>query len=223
MKKIYIVIPSRNEKGRVENVVKSVKLEGFENIIVVDDGSTDGSGELAQKEGAIVLRHPINLGAGAATQTGIAFALLNNADIIVTIDGDMQHYPSDINSLIQEMNSKNLDLVIGSRFLKDNSAIPPDRRLVNFLANIFSGIITGIFVSDSQSGMKAISSSFASKLQFTFDGYEFCTEILKIAHQKKAKYGEVPIAVHYDKELLNKGQSWRNVGKMVFRLIKYFT
>jgi UDP-N-acetylglucosamine---dolichyl-phosphate N-acetylglucosaminyltransferase len=223
MKKIFVVIPSRNEKGRVENVVKSVKLEGFKNIIVVDDGSTDGSGELAEKEGAIVLRHPINLGAGAATQTGIAFALLQEADIIVTIDGDMQHYPSDINSLIQEMNLKNLDLVIGSRFLKDNSGIPPDRRLVNFLANIFSGIITGIFVSDSQSGMKAISSNFASKLQFTFDGYEFCTEILKIAHQNKVKYGEVPIAVHYDKELLNKGQSWRNVGNMVFRLIKYFT
>jgi glycosyltransferase involved in cell wall biosynthesis len=223
MKKIFIVIPSRNEKGRVENVVKSVKLEGFEKIIVVDDGSTDGSGELAEKEGAIVLRHQVNLGAGAATQTGIAFALLQGADIIVTIDGDMQHYPSDIRLLIQEMNSKNLDLVIGSRFIKVNPAIPPDRRIFNFLANIFSGIITGIFVSDSQSGMKAISSNFAIKLQFTFDGYEFCTEILKIAHQNNAKYGEVPIDVHYDKELINKGQSWRNIGNMVFRLIKYFT
>ncbi|MEY2905087.1 MAG: hypothetical protein RJA52_1103 [Bacteroidota bacterium] len=223
MENIFIIIPSRNEKGRVENVVRLVKSEGFHQIVVVDDGSTDGSGYLAKKEGATVLRHKVNLGAGAATQTGITYALQMGADIIVTIDGDMQHYPEDIHSLIKEMNSKNLDLVIGSRFLKKNEGIPQDRRIVNFLANIFSGIITGLFVSDSQSGMKAISAEFASKLQFTFDGYEFCTEILKIAHQNKVKFGEVPISVHYDRQLLNKGQSWRNVGRMVFRLIKYFT
>jgi glycosyltransferase involved in cell wall biosynthesis len=223
MKKIFIVIPSRNEKGRVEQVVKGVKNEGFEHIIVVDDGSTDGSGLLAEKEGATVLRHQINLGAGAATQTGIHFALKKGADVIVTIDADMQHFPEDIHHLVSEMEENNCDLVIGSRFLKKNNTIPQDRRLINFLANIFSGIITGLFVSDSQSGMKAISSTFASKIHFTFDGYEFCTEILKIAHQNKAKYSEVPISVVYDKQLLNKGQNWRNIGKMVFRLFKYFT
>ncbi len=219
---IYIVVPAKNEGLRVAKVVQSILAEGYSNVIVVDDGSEDDTSEHAKSAGAKVIRHLVNLGAGAATQTGIEYALTKGADTIVTMDGDSQHFASDIPKLVAHLNNQNLDLVIGSRFLDAVNQIPVDRIIVNKLANIFSGIITGLFVTDSQSGMKAFHSNLAAKMHFTFDGYEFCTEILKITHQEKARFGEVPIQVKYAEELQGKGQSWKNIGKMVFRLLKYF-
>lgn len=219
---IYIVVPAKNEGKRVAKVVRSIIEEGYSNVVVVDDGSEDGTAEYAKNAGAMVLTHLVNLGAGAATQTGIEYALTKGANTIVTMDGDSQHFASDISKLVHHLNNHNLDLVIGSRFLDPLNLIPTDRIIVNKLANIFSGIITGLFITDSQSGMKAMHANLAAKMHFTFDGYEFCTEILKIAHQEKARYGEIPIQVRYSEELSGKGQSWRNVGKMVFRLLKYF-
>ncbi len=222
MEDIYIVVPAKNEGARVAKVVQSIIEEGYHNVVVVDDGSDDDTALHAQKSGAIVLKHLVNLGAGAATQTGIEYALVKGANTIVTMDGDAQHFASDIPKLVQHLNDRNLDLVIGSRFLDPNNQIPTDRIVVNKLANLFSGIITGLFVTDSQSGMKAMHANLASKMHFTFDGYEFCTEILKIAHHEKARFDEIPIQVKYSEELSGKGQSWRNVGQMVFRLLKYF-
>lgn len=220
--KIYIVVPAKNEGERVAIVVQSILSEGFSNIIVVDDGSDDNTSEYAKSAGAKVIRHLVNLGAGAATQTGIEYALTKGATTIVTMDGDSQHFASDIPKLVDHLYNEDLDLVIGSRFLDPVNQIPLDRIIINKLANIFSGIITGLFVTDSQSGMKAIHANLAAKMHFTFDGYEFCTEILKITHQEKARFGEVPIQVQYAEELQGKGQSWKNIGKMVFRLLKYF-
>lgn len=220
--KIYIVVPAKNEGERVAIVVQSILSEGFSNIIVVDDGSDDNTSEYAKSAGAKVIRHLVNLGAGAATQTGIEYALTKGATTIVTMDGDSQHFASDIPKLVDHLYNQDLDLVIGSRFLDPVNQIPLDRIIINKLANIFSGIITGLFVTDSQSGMKAIHANLAAKMHFTFDGYEFCTEILKITHQEKARFGEVPIQVQYAEELQGKGQSWKNIGKMVFRLLKYF-
>ncbi|MGA1544310.1 MAG: glycosyltransferase family 2 protein [Saprospiraceae bacterium] len=220
--KIYIVVPAKNEGERVAIVVQSILSEGFSNIIVVDDGSDDNTSEYAKSAGAKVIRHLVNLGAGAATQTGIEYALTKGATTIVTMDGDSQHFASDIPKLVDHLYNQDLDLVIGSRFLDPVNQIPLDRIIINKLANIFSGIITGLFVTDSQSGMKAIHANLAAKMHFTFDGYEFCTEILKITYQEKARFGEVPIQVQYAEELQGKGQSWKNIGKMVFRLLKYF-
>lgn len=219
---VYIVVPAKNEGDRVAKVVQSIIAEGYTNVIVVDDGSEDKTALYAKEAGATVLNHLVNLGAGAATQTGMEFALAKGARTIVTMDGDSQHFASDISNLVHHLNHQNLDLVIGSRFLEPNNQIPTDRIVVNKLANWFSGIITGLFVTDSQSGMKAIHAKLASKMHFTFDGYEFCTEILKIAHQEKARFDEIPIQVKYSEELAGKGQSWRNIGRMVFRLLKYF-
>lgn len=222
MEETYIVVPAKNEGKRVAKVVQSIFEEGYSNVVVVDDGSDDDTAEHAKNAGATVLKHLVNLGAGAATQTGIEYALARGAQTIVTMDGDSQHFASDISKLVHHLENQNLDLVIGSRFLDSNNQIPTDRIVVNKLANLFSGIITGLFVTDSQSGMKVMHANLASKMHFTFDGYEFCTEILKIAHQEKAKFDELPIQVKYPEELSGKGQSWRNVGRMVFRLLKYF-
>ena len=222
MANIYVVIPAKDEANRIGQVIHQTILQGYEQIIVVDDGSTDHTASLAQDYGATVLSHPINLGAGAATQTGVEFALDQGADIIVTLDGDNQHFPEDIPKLITALQEKAVDVVIGSRFLHRNDEIPSVRRLYNKIGNIITTLITGAIISDSQSGMKAFSADFARKIDFHFNGYEFCTEFIYLIRHHKASFTEVPINVRYSEETLEKGQSLANGIKMAYRFFKHF-
>lgn len=222
MANIYVVIPAKDEANRIGQVIHQTILQGYEQVIVVDDGSTDHTASLAQDYGATVLSHPINLGAGAATQTGVEFALAQGADIIVTLDGDNQHFPEDIPKLITALQEKAVDVVIGSRFLHRNDDIPPIRRLYNKIGNIITTLITGAIISDSQSGMKAFSADFARKIDFHFNGYEFCTEFIYLIRHHKASFAEVPINVRYSEETLEKGQSLGNGIKMAYRFFKHF-
>ncbi|MDX1409214.1 MAG: glycosyltransferase family 2 protein [Saprospiraceae bacterium] len=221
--RIYIVIPAKNEAFRIGNVLYEVKNEGFDNIIVVDDGSTDRTGEIAESFGATVLTHFTNLGPGAATQTGIEYALQCGAEIIVTIDGDEQHFASDIQRLIDVLESEPVDVALGSRFIqREPDAIPSSRVVYNKIGNFVTRVVTGVAVTDSQCGMKAFRAGFAEKIQFQFNGYEFCTELIYIIRKQKARYKEVPVRVSYTRESMRKGQSLLNGFRMFFRLIKYY-
>lgn len=222
MTNIYIVIPAKNEGKRISQVIHQTKLLGFDNIVVVNDGSTDNTSEIACQYGATVLTHPINLGAGAATQTGVEYALERGAEIIVTMDGDNQHFPEDISKLVNALEEKEVDVVIGSRFLTFNDAIPPVRRFYNKIGNLLTTLITGARISDSQSGMKAFRAEFARKIHFHFNGYEFCTEFIHLIRHHEASFAEVPINVRYSDETLQKGQSLGNGIKMAYRFFKHF-
>ncbi|MDX1477024.1 MAG: glycosyltransferase family 2 protein [Saprospiraceae bacterium] len=219
----YIVIPAKDEAFRIGNVLHDVKKEGFEHIVVVDDGSADRTGDIAESFGATVLRHFTNLGPGAATQTGIEYALQCGAEIIVTMDGDEQHFASDIQHMVDVLETEPVDVVLGSRFIqREPDAIPSSRIVYNVLGNFVTRVITGVTVSDSQCGMKAFRAGFARKIQFQFNGYEFCTELIYIIRKHKARYKEVPVRVSYTRESLRKGQSLLNGFRMIFRLIKYY-
>lgn len=222
MVNIFIVIPAKNEAARIGQVIYRTVLQGYDNVIVVDDGSTDDTVRVARQYGATVLSHPINLGAGAATQTGVEFALQEGAELIVTIDGDNQHYPEDISRLIEVLLEKNVDVVIGSRFLSENEEIPYLRRFYNKIGNLLTTLITGTFISDSQSGMKAFRADFARKIHFHFNGYEFCTEFIFLIRRHQATFAEVPIRVRYNAETLQKGQSLSNGIKMAYRFFRHF-
>ena len=218
----YVVIPAKDEATRIGSVILNTQECGFHNIIVVDDGSTDHTSDIAQKCGATVVKHHINLGPGAATQSGIEYAIKLGAQNIVTIDADQQHYPQDIHALVQKLEEENLDIVIGSRFLTDNHQIPYSRIFYNKIANVVSSMATGIVVSDSQSGMKAFTASFAKKSKLQHCGFEFCIELLRYIKIHKAKYAEVPIRVMYNKETMNKGQSLLVGLRMLNRIFKVF-
>jgi len=217
---VYIVIPAKDEANRISGVLHHILDAGFANIIVVDDGSTDNTSEVSRSFGVSVIKHLINLGAGAATQTGIEYAVSKGAAVIVTIDADHQHLPSDIKGLVDKLTENSADIVIGSRFLNKTNEIPASRVFYNKVANVLTYLITGIKVTDSQSGMKALSADFAKKSKLYFNGFEFSVEMIRNIKVNDAKMLESPISVIYTEDTLSKGQNLLTGIKMLAKLLK---
>lgn len=220
--KTFIVIPAKDESKYISHVISRVLEQGYDNIIVVDDGSKDETAEIASKFKTVhVLRHWVNLGPGASTYTGIRHAIANGAERIVTLDADNQHDPSDINRLVETLYHEDFDMVMGSRFLKKNK-IPKSRVVYNKIGNVISYLITGLYLSDSQSGVKAMNRKFAKILDIKHNGFEFCIEIIKQAKIANIKVKEIPVNVRYSRETMRKGQNLLTGFNMVARLLKPF-
>jgi len=159
--KIFTVIPAWKEEKNIEKTVKSAKK--YSKVVVVDDGSSDHTYEMAKKSGAIVERNKKNQGAGAATKKGIKKALDLGADIIVTMDADGQHKSEDIPRLINPIKDGKADFVLGSRFKrKDN--MPLTKRFGNKILTSWTKLLFGVSVTDSQSGFKAMKREVALKI-----------------------------------------------------------
>jgi len=221
-KDIYIVIPAKDEATRIGLVLEKIKSEGYNNIIVVNDGSSDGTAQVSRSFGATVLTHLVNLGPGAATQTGMDYAIRKGAKVVVTLDADNQHCPTDIKRLLNEMEQEKVDVVIGSRFLNEGNDVPQIRVILNKVGNYVTAFFTGLLVTDSQSGFKAMSTDFLKKSRISLSGFEFCTEIISMIKREKVTYSEVPIKVRYTKESMEKGQSFGNGFKMIGTFIRHF-
>ena len=219
---IYVIIPAKNEDRYISDLIEQIKDLGFYNIVIINDSSTDETRELAeQHEGVVVLDHVINLGPGAATQTGIAYAVGRQAKAILTIDADLQHNPKDLVRLLDHLETYNCDLVIGSRFIGKND-IPKSRIFYNKVGNLVSFFLTGKMLTDSQSGLKAISGKLASSMDLNYDGFEFCMEIIKHASFTKSKINEIPVDVRYSPETTAKGQNLRSGLNMISRIFSPF-
>jgi Glycosyltransferases involved in cell wall biogenesis len=219
---IYVVVPAKDEDRYINKLILQLKELGFRHIVIVNDSSIDNTRKIAEQFiDVVVLDHVINLGPGAATQTGIAYSVGRNAQIICTIDADLQHNPKDLLRLIKTLKEEKLDLVIGSRFLQKND-IPVIRIFFNKVGNIISFLLTGKMLSDSQSGLKAISGQLARSLNLNFDGFEFCMEIIKQASYTNAKIKEIPVDVSYTEETRAKGQSFSSGLSMISRLFSPF-
>ena len=224
---IYIILPAYNEEKVIKEVITDIQKQGYSNIIVVNDGSSDNTYQEAKSTGIITLSHPINRGKGAATQTGIDAAKLLNADIIVTMDSDGQHNPKDIKKLIQPILNDKADVVIGSRML-NTKGMPKSRIIMNKIANIVTYIFFGIMVSDSQSGFRAYNRKAYTSVYTYMDRYEFESEMLGQIKNAKLRIKEVPIKVIYTDYSKNKykhmsrfsAQGLTNGFKMVIRLIE---
>ncbi len=205
--KTIAIIPAWNEERAIAAVIKSATSH-VDQVIVVDDGSTDGTVRSAQSAGALVLVHPLNCGPGAATMTGIRAARALHADAVITLDADGQHNPDDIPRLLAPIKEGRADLVIGSRFQNRDSVIPIVRRIFNGLGNIFTLLVTGRYVSDSQSGFKAFGPKAVESIHLRLSGYEFCSEIIREVVHRRWRVVEVPIRVVYSEYTLAKGQSF---------------
>ncbi len=213
----WIVIPAYNEALRLPKVLRGLR-ERCSSIVVVDDGSSDQTAAAALGNGAIVLRHLINRGQGAALRTGLQFALERGATQIITFDADGQHQAEDISALLETLRTEQADLVVGSRFLGSAPGIPLHRWLTLKLAVIFTRLTTGLKLTDAHNGLRAMTSAAAAKLTFTEDGMAHASQILSMAAKLKLKVREVPCSIVYTKQSLEKGQPTRAAFRILGRL-----
>lgn len=220
--KLAVVIPAYNEESAIGSVIHelmSVNMPGIEKeIIVVNDGSSDKTGEIARSKGAWVVRHLLNRGVGGALGTGIEAALRSGADLIVTCDADGQHSPDDIGRVIEPIRSGRADAVIGSRMI-DNSAMPWTRRVANHLANLATWVLLAARTTDSQSGLRAFSRSAAERIRITANTYEVSSQICGEISRLHLRAVDVPIKTIYTDYSLSKGQGFRVGLKTLYRLV----
>lgn len=217
--KTVAVIPAFNEEKNIERVIREIKPHVSE-AIVIDDGSSDETAELANRAGAYVLRHRINRGQGAALATGMEFALQKlNADIVVHYDADGQHEAKEIDELVKPIILGQADVALGSRFLDKKSNVPFFRKLVLKAGIIFTRITSGLKVTDTHNGFRALSAKAAEAIDITQDRMAHASEILDEIARHKLRYVEVPVTVRYTRESLEKGQSSLNSVRIVWEYL----
>jgi glycosyltransferase involved in cell wall biosynthesis len=202
---IWLIIPAYNEAAVIGRVVADVVWRGYK-VVVIDDGSTDATGLNAAAAGAIVVSHPINLGQGAALQTGIQFALRQGADSIVTFDADGQHRAADVAGLIDALAANNADFALGSRFLGGAVAMPVSRRLLLMSATWFTRLTTGLNVSDTHNGFRAMTRRGAGRIKLRQNRMAHASELLDAIARSGLRYVEVPVTIEYSGYSLAKGQ-----------------
>jgi glycosyltransferase involved in cell wall biosynthesis len=219
MAKIFIVIPAYNEEKVIGKVIADIKKEGYRNIIVVDDGSVDKTKEVAKKSGAIVLRHILNLGQGAAIETGLEYCRKVGADIAVTFDADGQFKASEIKKVIEPIFKKKVDVVLGSRFLGRTVNIPFLKKLTLKAAVIFTDIFSNIKLTDTHNGFRAFSKNALNKISINHSGMAHASDIIDQIKRYNLKYQEVPVTVFYTDYSLKKGQSIFNSIRILLDLL----
>ncbi len=198
--KIFVVIPAYNVATVITRVLRELSESGFDNVIVVDDGSSDNTYDTAKKSSAFVLKHFINRGQGAALQTGTTYALSLGADIIVHFDGDGQMQVVDIETLISPLASNQVDIVLGSRYLHRKTKIPFIKRYIYFpigkMVNLF---FTGLWLTDAHCGFRALNRHAAETIQIRQDRMAHASEILEEININSLRYKEVPVTIIYHK------------------------
>lgn len=221
--KIYIVVPAYNEEKSISGVIKDLKKHNYHNIIVVDDGSTDNTLKIARQAGAIVVRHPINLGQGAALRTGMDLALDLGVDLIVTFDADGQHMARDINKLIKPVISNEVDIALGSRFMNHSSNTPWLKKVLLKIGVILVFLMYGIMLSDTHNGLKAMNRQAAQKISIESRGMEHASEIIGKIKANKIKFKEIPVTIRYSEYSIKKGQKISNSLNILFKMLaKWF-
>jgi glycosyltransferase involved in cell wall biosynthesis len=214
---LWVVIAAYNEEPRLAATLAGLCARGYDNVVVVDDGSRDATAAIAHNAGAWTLRHLINLGQGAALQTGITFALRNGAETIVTFDADGQHDPDEIPRLVAAL--AGADIALGSRFLGRAENIPLSRKLVLKGGVLFTRLFSGIQVTDTHNGFRALTRPAAEKIKLTQNRMAHASELLDQVQSLGLRYVEVPVTIRYSAETMAKGQSSWNAVKIVAQLL----
>jgi len=215
---VWIIIPAYNEGTVIHSTVIDA-LSVFSNIIVVDDCSSDESAGIAKAAGAHVCRHPINLGQGAALQTGITYSLSKGATHLVTFDADGQHSIRDALEMVEVLDRKNVDVVLGSRFL-GNKAIGMTRskRILLAAATYFTRITSGLTVTDTHNGLRCFSAKAARKIKIRQNRMAHASELLNQIGSLQLKYTECPCVITYTDYSKAKGQRLSGAFKIVYDL-----
>lgn len=209
-----------NEEQVIFEVVASLRAV-FPFVLCVDDGSIDQSANKATEAGAMVLRHAVNIGQGAALSTG--FTWVQNQDLfthIVTFDADGQHRPEDALRLIEELERRQLDVVFASRFLNpESSHIPIMKRIILKSVTKIIQMLTDVRLSDTHNGLRALTIEASRAIKLTQNGMAHGTQFVSLVHQANLGYSEIPVTILYTPYSRAKGQSILNSINIVLDLV----
>jgi polyprenyl-phospho-N-acetylgalactosaminyl synthase len=215
---VWIVVPAHNEQRTIQRAVLALR-RFYPDVVVVNDCSTDATAALARAAGAHVVTHAINLGQGAALQTGVTFALQRGAAYLVTFDADLQHRPDEIPSLLNTLTKSGVDFALGSRFLGKATNVDLPRKLVLKLAVLFTRLTTGLKITDTHNGLRAMTRRGASRLDLRQNRMAHASEILQQIAKSRLSYIEVPVTVDYTAYSKAKGQRLSNSVSIVLELL----
>jgi len=219
---ICVVVPAFNEGRMIARVLSELTALPYD-IVVVDDGSSDDTITQALAFPITLLRHVCNLGQGAALQTGISFACRQVKPMyVVTFDADGQHLAGDIDRLLRPLRSGDYDVALGSRFLPEGSAmgIGRARRIALRIGSLFTRLSTGLVLTDTHNGLRALTLEAARNLQLNQNGMAHASEILSIIGRMRMRYCEVPVAIRYTAYSIAKGQSSLNSLNILWDIIR---
>ncbi|MCB0648963.1 MAG: glycosyltransferase family 2 protein [Saprospiraceae bacterium] len=218
IKKVLIIVPAYNEAEVIGQTLES--LEGAQyDVLVVDDGSTDATSNVAGQFDVSVISHVRNMGQGAAIRTGFAYALSHKYDAVVTFDADGQHAVENIEMLIDWLEEKVVDICLGTRFGSTVSAIPWKRKALLQCARWVDFAFSGILLSDSHNGLRAIRTEALKNMVLLSDRMEHASEIIWEVKRLHLKYHEVPVMIYYRRFAHKKGQSLANALRIFFSLM----
>jgi polyprenyl-phospho-N-acetylgalactosaminyl synthase len=216
-----VVVPMFNEATTIAAVVSELR-QVFRDVVCVDDGSSDGCHELALSAGARVVRHPANLGQGAALQTGFSMALTDpEVTHVVTFDADGQHRVEDARAMLSLAVSDGIDVVLGSRFLGQPGGdvdIPRLRRAVLRAATRFTRVTTGLDLTDTHNGLRVLSRRAVEAMDLTLNGMAHASQLLAQVATHRFSYVEAPVTIEYTEYSRARGQSNANALNIAFDL-----
>lgn len=195
-KKVVVVIPAFNEERFIGSVVLKA-CRYAHTVIVIDDGSSDGTCEVAAVAGAVVIRHERNQGKGMALNTAFRAARDYEPDVVVTLDADGQHLPEELVQIVEPVLQGQADIVIGSRYLAQGCQTPYHRRWGHRAFNLITRLASGVQASDSQSGFRAFSAKALSTIGFYSNGFSVESEMQFIARENGLRLFEVPATIQY--------------------------
>jgi polyprenyl-phospho-N-acetylgalactosaminyl synthase len=216
----WVVVPAYNEAGVIRGVVHELLESGVRHVVVVDDCSSDPTATALRGLPCTVLRHRINLGQGAALQTGIEHAVREGARYLVTFDGDGQHDPRDVARFVAALETGDVDVVLGSRFLGRAEGMDRQRALLLRAALLFTRLtVSGLRLTDVHNGLRAFRAEVAPRLALTQNRMAHASEFLARLRASRLRYRELPNSVRYTSYSKAKGQSALGAIDIVYELL----
>ena len=214
---VWIVIPAFNEAAVIGEVIADVRSV-FDNVVCVDDGSGDDTGKIARRAGAHLVRHPINLGQGAAIQTGVEYARAQpGARVFATFDADGQHRVKDVAAMVERLGAGDVDIVIGTRFAAPQGSRPPFvKRIVLRTAARLSRRGRRLGLTDTNNGLRVFNKKVADRLDITMSGMSHANEFIMLIDENHWRVAEEPIEVLYTEYSRSKGQPLLNGVNIIF-------
>jgi glycosyltransferase involved in cell wall biosynthesis len=213
----WIVVPAFNEASVIGDVIADLR-SAFEHVVCVDDGSSDGTGEIARCAGAHLVRHPVNLGQGAAIQTGVEYARRQpGAQVFATFDADGQHRVADVAAMVDRLATAGVDVVIGTRFARAGGSRPPLlKRIVLRSAARLSPRSRRLGLTDAHNGLRVFNKTVAEALDITMNGMSHASEFIMLIDEHRWRVAEEPIEIRYTDYSKSKGQPLLNGINIIF-------